>query len=334
MPAAASDKLRKSYSFLQKSLNGNINDSDTTITLNNVTNIPTDTAVDCIIDRVDSNGNRTNSLREIVSGVVSGSTLINCTRGLHGTTAQSHTSGAVVEFIASGKAWNDMVDWGLAEHNQDGTHGAVTATSVATDTITEDTAAAGVTIDGVLLKDSKVNGSYITDDTVTDTQLDYPRWWQEIGRTTLGSAADSITVSAFPARKHLLLILTCQDTGGTINATIRFNSDSGNNYADRYSINGAADSTGTSTSAGLFHSGTGAWPFQVVAYVYNIASDEKVVDFKATGASTAGAANAPVRIEGLVKWANTSDQITTVTVINGGTGDYATGSELIVLGHD
>ena len=40
-----------------------------------------------------------------------------------------------------------------------------------TDAISEFTGAAGVTIDGVLLKDSKMNGSYITDSTVGNSQL-------------------------------------------------------------------------------------------------------------------------------------------------------------------
>jgi hypothetical protein len=39
------------------------------------------------------------------------------------------------------------------------------------DTINENTVANGVTIDGVLLKDNKVNGSYITDSTVANAQL-------------------------------------------------------------------------------------------------------------------------------------------------------------------
>jgi hypothetical protein len=131
MPANINDKFRKSYSLLTKSLNSGISNVDTTIPLNNVTNIPTDTAVDCIIDRVDANGTRTPTTREIVKGVVSGTSLINCVRGLHGTTAQSHLSGAVVEFTVSAVSNNDAVDGILAEHNQDGTHGAVTATSLA-----------------------------------------------------------------------------------------------------------------------------------------------------------------------------------------------------------
>lgn len=46
--------------------------------------------------------------------------------------------------------------------------------TLTTDTISEYTGAAGVTIDGVLLKDSKVNGSYITNATVTPTQWTNP----------------------------------------------------------------------------------------------------------------------------------------------------------------
>lgn len=63
-----------------------------------------------------------------------------------------------------------MVDHNLTEHAQDGTHTDITATSldsstfVKSDTISEHTAAAGVTIDGLLVKDSKLatNNSVVT----------------------------------------------------------------------------------------------------------------------------------------------------------------------------
>ena len=122
MAADINDKARKSYSFLQKTLNGAIDDNDTTIALNNGTNIPTDTAVTCVIDRVDSAGNKTPSAREIVTGVISGANLTNVVRGVDGTTAQSHNSGAVVEFVLAGDMWNDLIDLILTEHNQSGGH--------------------------------------------------------------------------------------------------------------------------------------------------------------------------------------------------------------------
>lgn len=134
MAASITDKFRKSYSLLSKSLSSGINNTDTTIPLNNVTNIPTDTAVDAIIDRVDSNGNSTPTTREFIKGVVSGGNLINCVRGLHGTTAQSHLSGAVVEFTTSAVGLNDMVDGLIAEHNQDGTHSTTLVTARTEDT--------------------------------------------------------------------------------------------------------------------------------------------------------------------------------------------------------
>lgn len=47
----------------------------------------------------------------------------------------------------------DVKTYLQTEHNTDGTHSAVTATSVSTDTITEKTATVGVTIDGAVIKD-------------------------------------------------------------------------------------------------------------------------------------------------------------------------------------
>jgi hypothetical protein len=133
MAASSSDLVRKSYSFLQKSLSFPASDLGIQpISLNNTTSVPTDTAVDFIIDRIDTNGSRTTgNTKELCKGVVSGSTIINVTRGLHGTTAQSHSSGAVVEFVASGAAWNDFADAFIAQHSQvDGSHKAITATSL------------------------------------------------------------------------------------------------------------------------------------------------------------------------------------------------------------
>ena len=69
--------------------------------------------------------------------------------------------------------------------------------------------------------------------------------WKELGRTTLGSAGDTIDVSSFAAKDNIM-ILGHYIPSGDIAVRQQFNSDTGSNYATRYSENGGADSTGTS----------------------------------------------------------------------------------------
>lgn len=203
-----------------------------------------------------------------------------------------------------------------------------------TDTIAEYTSNAGVTIDGVLIKDNKINGSYITDDTITDSILDYPRWWQELGRNTLTVAGDTLSVTSLPARKYLYILLAVQGTGGTISVGIRFNNDSSANYSYRLSANGGADSTGVSDNSALITGATTYANFIFNANIINIAAQEKLMVGWRHNPGTAGAGNLPDRTEHLSKWANTAAQINRIDAVNLGTGDYAIGSELIVLGHN
>jgi len=127
MAASALDKAKKSYSYLQKTLNTGISDTDTVLTPNNVTNIPTDTGVSFVVDRVDSSGNKTPALRELMTGYVSGGTLAGLTRGEQGTTAQPHLANAVIEFVNSGEMWNDLIDFLLQDHsNPNGNHKTLT----------------------------------------------------------------------------------------------------------------------------------------------------------------------------------------------------------------
>jgi hypothetical protein len=186
---------------------------------------------------------------------------------------------------------------------------------------------------------NQADGTLVTTsdlDTVTDTMLDYPRWWQEIGRTTLVSAGDTITISSFPARKYLRILISVIATGGTIGPALRFNNDSGTSYGYRYSDNfGGAGSSGAGTTSIPFDAGAVvAYPFFVTIDAVNISAQEKILIGHSVGQNTAGAANYPVNKELMGKWANTSNQITRVDVINPGAGDFAVGSEAVVLGHD
>jgi len=157
-------------------------------------------------------------------------------------------------------------------------------------------------------------------------------WWEELGRTTLDSAADTITVSSLATRKYLQILINVLNTG-TIDLGLQFNNDTGSNYAIRVSVNGGADATSVSqTSLNLFTAVAG--PVQAQVYVTNVATVDKIATAMVTTRSTAGAAASPQRRDLVMKWANTSDQITRVDVKQADTGDMASGSEVIVLGHD
>lgn len=121
--AAATDKFRKKRSNFSTTLNGSIGSSDATITLASTSGLPTDTGVTLTIDRVDANGNSTPTKMERVTGVISGNNITSAVRGVDNSpSAQSHSSGAVVEDIWDALSWNDSLSGILVEHNQDGTH--------------------------------------------------------------------------------------------------------------------------------------------------------------------------------------------------------------------
>lgn len=130
MAALATDLLRKgARRWVGQIGSGGVADgTTTTIPLSSVTNLPTDTAVTIIIDRVDANGVATPSLEETIVGVVSGSNIANSLRAVEGT-AQAHNAGAVVEVLFAADTWNDMIDWALVNHYQLGYHKSLSDTN-------------------------------------------------------------------------------------------------------------------------------------------------------------------------------------------------------------
>lgn len=128
MAANSTDKFRKlSRRWVGQIGSGGVADaSTTTVPLTSATNLATDTGVTVVIDRVDVNGVATASLEETVVGVVSGSNLVSCVRGVEGT-AQAHSAGAVVEVLVTADGYNDMIDGFLVEHTQLGAHASALA---------------------------------------------------------------------------------------------------------------------------------------------------------------------------------------------------------------
>lgn len=166
MPAASSNKFKKSFAFLSKTLSSGISAGDTSAPLSDVNNVPTDTAVDFIVDRVDSNGVQTPAKREIMTGIVSGSSVISLLRGRQGTTAQSHNTSTIVEFNVSAQTHNDMVDGILTQHTQTGTHQAITNTGgLTTDSLTVSGASI---LSGALTVDGAISGTGFSAGTLTN----------------------------------------------------------------------------------------------------------------------------------------------------------------------
>lgn len=225
----------------------------------------------------------------------------------------------------------------------------ITNATISTDAITGYTSANNGTLFGISISSSKIPGTNISNSSITTSQIASGTitasninfggsgsgiWWQEIARTTLGALAASISVTGITAKKYLKVVIYATATGGTINLAYRFNSDSGNNYAWRTSANGGADSSTTATAQAYVTASTLATPFYNTMEIINVLAQEKLAYGFTNEDNVAGAGTAINRVVAGFKWANTAAQITRIDIIQTGTGNFASGSEVIVLGHD
>jgi hypothetical protein len=153
---------------------------------------------------------------------------------------------------------------------------------------------------------------------------------------TLGSSGDDITISDLTSTIFNQNLVMTIATGGNIGVTPRLGSgsvDSGSNYADRYSRNGAADTTDVSQTGIQGFKGVVIDDFSVWN-VINISSEEKLMIMHQVASGATGAGTAPDRAEIVGKWVNTSNQYDYVNVNNSDTGSYNTDSNLSALGTD
>ena len=161
--------------------------------------------------------------------------------------------------------------------------------------------------------------------------------WVELGRTTLGSAGDTISVASLANKRYLMFLCHQTPTGGTTQPRFRAGNstvDSGSNYAERMQRNGAADATGVSDNSVYLYDDDATGGFDV-GYIANYSTKEKLAYAHHVGQSTAGAGTAPLRQETAFKHAFTSNQYNILSMNNiYGSGDFATGSEVVVLGYD
>ena len=153
--------------------------------------------------------------------------------------------------------------------------------------------------------------------------------WKEVGRTTLGTSGSTIDVTSIPDKRYYMVLRSILTAGADVRE--QFNSDTGTNYARRYSANGGTDvASANDARIGLNYS---AGDKLLVNYISNLSSKEKLVLSFSSEEGIAGSGNAPNRMEVAGKWANTSDPISKISTSLSGSS-YDIGSEVVVLGWD
>jgi hypothetical protein len=197
-----------------------------------LTGWPTTTAVYFCIYTTDTSGNKVAGSQTDWVGVVSGSTITSL--ALKAGTNVGYSVGAIVE-ASPVASWADALVSGLlVEHNQNGTHGAVTATSV--------TSSAGVTIGGNLSVTGTLTG-------ITPAKFQNPYKFS-VYRSAAGSSA---------ATGPVLYDTKSYDTGTNVDIVTnkgRFTAPVAGFYTFKASLGQTYGGTGNTFSIALYKNGT------------------------------------------------------------------------------
>ena len=173
---------------------------------------------------------------------------------------------------------------------------------------------------------------YDPDDTHTDN------FWEELANVTLGTDGDVLSSGTITAKKYLWVQAFIKNSGTSAryNTEMTFNGDTGSNYSERRSLDGSSDATSVNQTkimnSGVTGSDDDLWCLNM--FVVNNTSNEKLCighGFDTYAGSGAGTAPSQ-RFEKVAKWANTSSQITNITITNSDTSNYDAISELRVWG--
>jgi len=167
----------------------------------------------------------------------------------------------------------------------------------------------------------------------SDTHTD--NFWEELYSQELTSTGSLDTgVGGIAAKKYLWIQLhAARSVSG--NQGFAFNGDY-SNYSARYTTPSESNSTHTSHNLIQLQPDTASTGFVFTnAFIINNASNEKLVIAHTNYNKTTGAGTAPLRLETVAKWANTSDQITDVEIKrDSGTAQFLAGSCMKIWGAD
>ena len=158
--------------------------------------------------------------------------------------------------------------------------------------------------------------------------------WKELGRVS--GTTDPLSVTSLANKRYYMLLNVGYAGSGNAESYIYLNNDTGTNFANRSNYNGGAD--GTETSVAWFRWGEGATNNNndrfTVGFLSNYSTKEKLGIYHEVQRNTAGAGNSPNRFEGVGKWTNTTNAISSIYYGNRNGTDWGTGTEMVVLGWD
>ena len=164
-------------------------------------------------------------------------------------------------------------------------------------------------------------------------------FYKELTRKVLASDDPQFVTDSFEGEENLMIIINGTVKSATADPSFSYNSDYGTNFAYRQSAAGASDFTVTSSRWLAIASGYADMPFTSVIYTDNLSDEEKIGVQHHVDTYGTGAGNPPYRRESVLKWANTSNAITTISCWTTqsvtsppSAFDSGAGSECIVLG--
>ena len=158
-------------------------------------------------------------------------------------------------------------------------------------------------------------------------------FWEELASVDLsGGAATNIDSGTITAKKYLWFQFYGDSIASVSSIRLTFNGDTGSNYNDTSSQNGGGEDVNDPTSNMQMTISTHTTPSFINCFAINNSANEKLVMNHSVDQNTAGAGNAPVRVEGVHKWANTSSQITSINFKTSGGANLGTNTKLKVWG--
>jgi hypothetical protein len=157
-----------------------------------------------------------------------------------------------------------------------------------------------------------------------------PVFYRQLAKAS--GTGTTITTPSFDPSESLMILMSTHSGGSAATACYQFNTDTGSNYANRFSTNGSTDNTSqTNRDRILNGSGYANASGFAVGFVGNLETKEKLVISNSIENGGNGA-NAPNRRQVVGKWANTSSEITTASLFEQDGNGWGATSEIVVLG--